>query len=433
MPAAAVAITGMGLVSALGRGVAACWGAVATGRVGVAERPELEGPPFARLTGRVTDVTLPAALSAALAKEEKYLNRGGRLAVIAAAEAVAEAALETAGPPDRRALYVATGDLSMVGYEFLYEATRAAAGVRPDEVDAATLNTVTMDTARPFFLLESLNNNPFSCLAAAFSCMGPGTCLASHSPGGSQALELGVRAVRSGRADAALVVASGSWVGEVPLVELHGLGLLSRGRRGAASFCPFDHRRDGFLAGEGGAAVVLEPADSAARRGARILGLVEGGASHTAPRGSSGVPPRVVLRAMELALEDAGRGVAELGFVCPHGSGTRQGDRSEAESILALLGERAGTTPVAALKPYTGHMGAASDLGEVILGVTAASRSLVPGTPGFTRSEAALRGLGVSAEPRRCAEPRVLSASYGLGGQASAVVVVAALGGSRGA
>lgn len=79
--------------------------------------------------------------------------------------------------------------------------------------------------------------------------------------------------------------------------------------------------------------------------------------------------------------------------------------------------------PVCALKPYTGHMGAASDIAEVVLGILGASRGIVPGTPNFEAGDAGVGGLSISAELQVCAEPRFLSVSYGLGGQSAAAVI----------
>ena len=81
--------------------------------------------------------------------------------------------------------------------------------------------------------------------------------------------------------------------------------------------------------------------------------------------------------------------------------------------------------PICALKPYTGHMGAASDLAEVILGVRAAAAGVVPGTLHFESADPEFADLKISAGQQPCARPRLLSVSYGLGGQSSAVAVEA--------
>jgi 3-oxoacyl-[acyl-carrier-protein] synthase II len=423
-----VAITGIGLVTPLGRGVAANWDAMLAGRSGVREEGESNKPAWMRWVGRVEPLGSDEEVPAPLLPQFRFLNRGARFGFAAASEAVLQAAIPAAVPPARRALVVATGDHSKVGYDFLFPATRAATGGRWREVDREKLNRTSLERVNPLFLLESLNNNPFSFLAAAFGYMGAGTSLASQSPSGSLAVDLAYRSVRAGRADVALAVGCGSWVNEVPLFELAELGLLSRARQGAASYRPFDRHRDGFLAGEGGAAVVLEGMDHARRRGAVVLAAIEGVGSCAAAGARSATADRATLRAMELALADARRSAQALGFVLPHGSGTRKGDGAELASLAALLGDHAPRVPVCGLKPYTGHMGAASDVGEVVLGVSAASGRTVPATPNFRAAETGFAELSIAPSPQPCAHASFLTLSYGFGGQASALVVSASDG-----
>lgn len=420
-----VAITGMGLITALGRGVGANWAAVEAGRTSLAPATDPDKPAWLQCFARIEGAALPEDLPVKLLSQSKFLNRGGVLAVLAALEAVAQAAPPESIPPGERCIYVATGDHTQVGYEFLYPATKEASGGRWLEADAEKLNKATIEKVTPFFLLEALNNNPFSFLTALFNFMGPGTSIASLSPCGAQALEMCARNVRHGRAKVALAVGSGSWLNEITLYELANLGLLSKARRGPASFRPFDRRRDGFLPGEGAAALVLEPLEQARERGAAVLGLVCGVGASTDTAPGLALPDRVAARSLADALADAGWTAADLGFVCPHGSGTAKGDRAELRGVAATLGDRRAGVPVCALKPYTGHMGAASDLAEVILGVRAAAAGVVPGTLHFESADPEFDDMKISAGSQPCGRPRLLSVSYGLGGQSSAVAVEA--------
>jgi 3-oxoacyl-[acyl-carrier-protein] synthase II len=420
-----VAITGMGLVTCLGRGVETNWAAVAAGRTGLAEPVDPAVPAGYQCVGRLDGVALPEDIPTKLLSQGKFLNRGGVLAVLAAREAVAQAAPPEEIPPGERSIYVATGDFTKVGYEFLYPATREATGGTWREVDSGRLNRAAIDKVNPFFLLESLSNNPFSFLSALFTFMGPGTSLASLSPCGGQALELACRNVRYGRAQVALAVGCSSWLNEIPLYELDSLGLLSRARHGSASFRPFDRRRDGFLPGEGAAAVVLEPLEAARARGASILGVVRGlGAAAEAAPGLA-LPERVAGRSMDQALADAGWTAGSIGFICPHGSGTVKGDRAELRAVAGILARDGAVAPICGLKPYTGHMGAASDLAQAILGLRAAAAGVVPATLHFEAAEPEFAALQISAGPLPCTQPRLLTVSYGMGGQSTAAALEA--------
>lgn len=415
-----VAITGLGLLSPLGRGLEESWDALSGGSSALGRDFGEGGPEWMRWAGRVGEVELPADLPREILSQTRFLNRGGHLAVAAAHDALLQAESADHVSPDRRALFLATGDLTAADCAALHPATTIAGDGKGAGREA--INRKAVAEVNPFFLLEGLANNPFSMLAAAFGFEGPGTTLASQSPAGAQALDLAYRSISAGRAEMALVVGCGSWLSTVPRLEMAGLGLLSRCRDGGRSFRPFDRRRDGFIVGEGAAAIVLEAENRAARRGATILGAVEGTSSCLDPGSGLAVAERVTARCMDLALKDAGLAAGDLGCICPHGSGTRKGDHSEGDSLGNLLkGNPA--VPISALKPYTGHMGAASDLAEVALGVFGTARGIVPGTPNFETGDVRAESLSISSAPQECPRPRFLSVSYGLGGQSAAAVV----------
>ncbi len=417
---AKAAITGMGLLTPLGRGPEQSWNALAGGSPSLSHDPEGDGPEWMRWAGRVDSIELPENLPRSILSQTRFLNRGGSLGLTAAHDALVQAGSAEHTSPDRRALFLATGDLTAADCKSLYPATSLA--TNGNVVDQARLNRETVARVSPFFILEGLANNPFSVLAAAFELEGSGTTLASQSPAGAQALDLAVRSVIRGRSDLALVVGCGSWLSVVPRFEMAGLGVLSRCRDGGRSYKPFDRRRDGFIVGEGAAALVLETEDSARARGAKIHGTIESTSSSLEPASGLGVADLVTARCMNLALDEAGLTTRDLGFICPHGSGTQKGDGSEGASLAEILTENP-TLPICALKPYTGHMGAASDLAEVILGVLGTSRETVPATPNFSIGDPGSERLSISASPQPCNQPRFLSISYGLGGQSVSVVV----------
>ncbi len=279
----------------------------------------------------------------------------------------------------------------------------------------------------PFFLLEGLPNNLFSYLAAMYELMGPNGSFSSLSPCGAQALESCERVLRLGEADVGLVVGCASWAHPLVLLELDGLGILSRAKDGAASFRPFDRRRDGFFTGEGGAALLLEAAECAMERGAQPLGRVLGVANcqESAPGRYIPVPAAAVGFSAESALAEAGLAPDDLAFVLPHGSGTPRGDAGELSALLVLQEKAEDAIPIAGWKPYTGHMGSASDLGEIVLGLSALKDGRLPPTPGLDGKDDAFGPLHIPVEECAVAGGAFLSLSHGIGGQSSAIVVAA--------
>ena len=287
------------------------------------------------------------------------------------------------------------------------------------------LNEAVLHQVSPFFLLEGLTNNAFSYLSAMYDMMGPNGSMSSLSATGSQALEYCERVLRMGEADLGIVLGCGSWSNPLILFELDGLGILSRGAEGAASFRPFDRRRDGFFPAEGAAALVLESADRARARGARPLGRVlgTGNFQELSPERNLALPRGASGRACRQALEEGGLPVKDLAFILPHGSGTRQGDRAELGALQDLFRKEGASSPLSGLKPYTGHMGAASDLGELLFGLRALADGVLPPTPGFERADREFEGMDIPAAPRSVQGAAFLSLSLGLGGQASATLV----------
>lgn len=423
----AVAITGMGMVTALGPDLRENLAGVRAGRTGIGPLEGSEGwPERLRYAGRVGELPQLGEIGRKLMSQMKFLNRGSTLGFHSAREAVEGSGINLEDVrPDRRALYVASGDFTNIDYAFLYPAIKDATGGKWEDIDWAKLNASTLGKVNPFFLLESIANNLFSFLSAFYGFMGPNTSMSSLSPCGSNAVELAARAVAQGRADAALAVGCGSWINEVSLLELDGLGVLSRSKNGASSFRPLDARRDGFVPGEGGAALLLEDEEKARARGARILGRVKGLGNRIEHTGGWGfaIPDRVNARSIEEALDDAGLKPAELSLIITHGSATQKGDRSELGSIAAVLGDSGKKVPLCALKPYTGHMGAASDVAEIVFGVEALASGAAPGTPNFEAAGEDFGDLRISAAEQPCEGKDLLSISYGVGGQSSTVVV----------
>lgn len=421
-----VVITGMGLVTPLGVGVEENWRRMKALETGIGYYPQDGVPRFFQYLGKVGSLDLERGVPHKLLGQMKFLNRGSILGFAAAREALTQSEINLPDiPAGRRALFIASGDTTKVGYDFMYPAVKEGCRNQWKEIDTEILNRSTIDRVNPFFLLESICNNLFSFLSACYEFMGPNTTLASHSPHGGNALELACRSIEQGRADVAIAVGCGNWITLIPLYEMEGLGILSQCRDGVESFRPFDRKRDGFIPGEGGAALFLEDSEIARRRGAKIWGTIEGfGNSIEFEKDLSlTVPPRVTAKSLVLALEEAHCGLDDLAFVCPHGSGSPKGDRSELSSIRAVWGAKSERLPITGLKAYTGHLGAASDLAEVILSLRALLEKMVPATLNFNKADPDFSDLKIKGSHGHCEGNRFLSLSYGIGGQSSSVIV----------
>jgi 3-oxoacyl-[acyl-carrier-protein] synthase II len=420
------AITGMGVVSSLASSLEAHWQRILQRATGIGELGGEDVPRSLRFAGRVAnDETLPPGTPPEVLRQGRLISPSSRLGLRAVDEAVRASGVDVLGiAPARKALYIGAADYSKAGYRDFYAAFREAGVTADRPLDAERINRATLHLVDPFFLLEGLTNNLVAFVSRRYQLQGPNVTLASHSPCGAQALELAVRSLLRDEADVAIVVGTCVWSSFMTLLELDALGLLSQCNDGPASFRPFDRRRDGFIAGDGAAAFVLEPQERARSRGARILGSVRAAASFT-DSGTTpglGVSMETAARTMKGALDDAGLRPRDLAFISLHGTGTRKGDRAELSAIAQLLDADRTSTPISGMKPYTGHMGAASDLAEIALALTALGHGLAPATPNFRATDNGFEGVDVIAEHRRVTGRHVLSMTYGLGGQSLAII-----------
>lgn len=421
-----VAITGMGLVTALGGNVSENAKNMRLKKTGIRSFPQKGRKESCQTIAKVDAFAWPAGIPRKIANQMKFLNRSSLLGFTAAHEAMQTSGLDLSRiQPDRRALVLGTGDHTNTGYEFFHSAVQKGTDGTGRPVNSEQFNEACLHEVNPFYILESLHNNLFSFVSSFFELKGPNATLASLSPCGLHALETACRMIRLDHADAALVVGYGNWITEVPLFELQGLGLLCRRQKGAEGFRPLDRRRNGFIPGEGGAALLLEKETEAKKRGAFVQGRILGTGNGVAFDESDSLEPATnsTLKCMALTLQNAGLEPTDLGLILPHGNATRKGDRAEMASIQKLLGKHASSVPVAALKPYTGHIGAAGDIAEVILGIKSLQQEMAPATLHFHSTEERFSNLSVSSKHLPCHKPRFLSVSCGIGGQAAAVAV----------
>jgi len=416
----------MGLVTPLGIGAEENWRNVLAMKTGIAHVPADELPLFMQYKGSVSEVILDRDITPSIQRQMKFLNRGSFLGFAAVHEAFLQAGADLSDTePGRRGLYIASGDLTTAECHFMHGALSDATKDAWQAIDRKTLNESALYKVNPYFLLESILNNSFTCVSAFLECMGPNTSLASHSPCGTQAFELACRSIADGQADIAVAVGCGNWITELPLYEMKGLGMLSSCHTGIHSYRPFDAARDGFIAGEGGAALFLETVERAEKRGARILGKAKGFGNSIAlsDDDSLAIHPEVSARSMKLALDAAGNDLKEYAFICGHGLASEEGDRSELRSIMNVFAGKRSDIPICGLKPYTGHLGAASDIGEIILGMHSAGQGIVPATLNFVEAERDFRHLRISGACQPCHGSSFMTVSYGVGGQSCVSVI----------
>ncbi|MDI6402261.1 beta-ketoacyl-ACP synthase II [Balneolaceae bacterium ANBcel3] len=145
---------------------------------------------------------------------------------------------------------------------------------------------------------------------------------------------------------------------------------------------PFDPERDGFVMGEGAAALILEDYDHAKARGAKIYGEVRGAAMTADAYHISATHPDGIgaIEAMKRALNEAGMDIHDVDYINPHATSTPVGDISEMKAIGSMLGDGKNKVSVSATKSMTGHLLGAAGALEAIISILAMQNNLVPPT-----------------------------------------------------
>lgn len=386
-PRGAIAVTGLGAVSALGPDVAAMLDGLWTGRSGLRAPARLELddlPP--RPVGEVSE--LPG--------DPKTGPATHRLAVAAAREAWHSA--QPPAAPERVAVIMGTTTGGIAASERWYLdhlAQRAS--------DASALTTHAAATVTEF-------------VARALGARGPTMTLSTACSSGANALTVGADMLRAGLVD---VVLAG---GADALCLTTYAGFSSLRLMSDAPCRPFDRRRDGLNLGEGAGCLVLEREVDARARGARIHALFLGSAiscdAHhmTAPAPDGGA----VFNALSEALAEAGVTPAEVDYINAHGTATPANDEAEARALRRVFGRRG--PPVSASKSFLGHtLGAAGAL-EAVITVLSLREGLLPATLNTDSPEDEAPADLVLGGPRSASIRVAVSTSFAFGGNNAVLV-----------
>ena len=382
----AVAITGMGALSALGRGTHVFFEALCSGRVGIRTAKEFASEEYGVHVAACVDTVGPGPRRASL------------LAMEAAREALGQARLDVPFAEEfagRVAVVVGTTLGGILGL---------LPRLRGDNVCVPMTFT---------------HSGPAVDLAAALGAEGPLVVPSVACASGTAAVGLGMELIRQGSADVALVGGVDA-LSDFVFAGFHSLGILD-----PDPARPFGHDRRGLTLGEGAAFLVLESEEHSAARGVSPLALVTGHGLSDDARHITGPDPegKGAAQAMAAALVDAGRTPADVDFVNLHGTGTSFNDAMERHAMYALFGERAREVPVNSIKGVLGHTLGAAGAFEALLLALVVQSGIIPPTVSTRELDPEIDLDVVLGAPRH-AEVRVaLSTTSGFGGLNAALVV----------
>jgi 3-oxoacyl-[acyl-carrier-protein] synthase II len=345
-----VAVTGVGVVSPVGVGAPAFWDALLAGRSGIAPITAFDASRLpVRIAGEVREFDAAAWVGA---KAARRLDRFCHFGLAAADMAIGDARF-------------APGDPERVGTVF----SSGFGGARMIERAALKYRDAGPQAVPALFVPASIVNMAAGQIAERHGFGGPNTCPVTACASSADAVGWGFRLVRDGYADACLVGGAEACVEGAIIAGFANIGALStRNDDPAAASRPFDADRDGFVMGEGAAALMLEPLDEARARGARVYAELCGyGQSCDAYHATAPQPDGAgVARAIRAALHEAAIAPESVDYVNAHGTSTPLLDPIETRALKRGLGDAAAGVAVSSTKSMTGHLlGAAGALEAV--------------------------------------------------------------------
>ena len=402
-----VVVTGLGALTPIGNSVDEFWSALLEGRSGAAPITLFDS---SRMTTKFACEL--KRFDAAEYLDRRTIQRTARftqIAVITAGMALEDAGLDVGAEDSFRCgVEMGTG---IGGFDMMTTQAHTLLGARRMHPLYATMvipNMAAATVAMTYGLRGQNSTNTIACAAS------------------TQAIGSAFRAIQHGQADVMLAAGSEASLCEVGVYSFNAIKALStRNDDPEHASRPFDRDRDGFVAGEGAATLVLEELQHAQARGARVLGEVIGFANtndafHQVAPDESGSAPA---QAITLALQDAGVEPSAVDYVNAHGTSTGLNDKAETQALKLALGEHAHHVAISSTKSMIGHLLGAAGAVEAVATLLCMRDGIVHPTINYETPDPECDLDYTPNEPRRLDIDVAISNGFGFGGQNAVVVL----------
>ncbi len=406
-----VVVTGIGAVSPVGLTADTTWQALISGVSGAGQITAFDTSGFkTTIAAEATDFDPEAHFER---KDARRMDRCTQFALVAANEAMAHAGLVI--DPDS-ALAPRAGAVIGVGF----------GGMATFIEEVRVLDERGPSRVSPIGIPKIIANMAAGTVSIEHNLMGPVSCAVTACSASANAIGDAAEIIRRGAAD--VMVAGGAEAAitdfaVASFAQARALSARNDDPEGASR--PFDLDRDGFVMGEGGAALVLEEREAALARGAQILAEVTGygmsaDAYHiTLPRpGGMGAA-----RAMTAALADAGIEPGDLDYINAHGTSTDANDATETAAVKVALGAAAHRVPMSSTKSMTGHLLGAAGAMEAVVAIKSIETGILAPTINLETPDPDCDLDYVPNEARQTdGVTHAMSNSFGFGGHNVALV-----------
>ena len=408
-----VVVTGMGIVSPVGRGLDANWKGITAGKSVISPITSFDTTEFVAKVGgfvpKGTELGQFDADSVISPKEQRHMDEFIIYAIAAATDAVEDSGWTAPSDEDKERTGVLIGS-GIGGLRTIAETVKAMNENGPRRVS-------------PFFIPACLINLASGHVSIKYGFQGPNHSVVTACATGTHAIGDAARLIRCGEAD--VMVAGGAESAICPL----GIAGFSQARALSTHYNdtpdkasrPWDKGRDGFVMGEGSGVVVLEEYEHAKKRGAKIYGELvgygmSGDAYHiTAPGNNGG------LRAMKAALKSAELTPQDVDYINAHGTSTPVGDLVELKAVKELFGDT--KVSMSSTKSVVGHLLGAAGAVEAIYSIMAMNHNVLPPTVNLEDPAEEVGDFDLVPNVAREKEINVaLSNSFGFGGTNASLI-----------
>ncbi len=403
-----VVVTGMGCLSPVGNTVKETWRSLLDGKSGAGWITHFDASKHkTRFAAEVKGFDGAALFGT---RDARKMDRYTQFATAAAMEALEQSGLKIdESNRDRVGILIGTG---IGGIGTLMEQAEIMRERGPDRVS-------------PFLVPMMISDSAAGMLAIRVGARGPNMAIATACASGNNAIGEALDIIRRGSADVMIAGASEAALVPVAMAGMNVMTALStRNEDPQSASRPFDKERDGFLMGEGAGILIIETLEHAKERGAHILAEITGygttdDAHHISAPAENGAGAAL---SMQLALEDAGLTIDDIGYINAHGTSTQLNDKSETAAIKTVFGEQAYQIPISSTKSMTGHLLGASGAVEAAFCIMAIRDEILPPTINYHTPDPACDLDYVPNHARKASPKHVMSNSFGFGGHNATLV-----------
>ena len=402
-----VVVTGMGALAPNGNSVSEYWDALTAGQSGIDHITYFDTTDFpVKIAGEVSNFDPEQYFDR---KEVRKLDPFSVYALVSSNEAIQMSGLDAGGFDPQRAgvmLGCGIGGITTLLAEHVVLQNRGARRISP------------------FFVTKLIANIAGGQIAIKWDLQGPNQTVTSACASATDAIGLALRLIKSGSADIMVAGGTEASICDLPLAGFSTIRALCNAADPPQSASrPFDKDRGGFVMGEGAGVLVLETEKHAQSRGATIIGELAGYGStndafHVTQPAEGGAG---AVKAMQLAIEDAGAEPEEVDYINAHGTSTPYNDKNETAAIKTVFGDHARKLKISSTKSMTGHLLGASGGIEAIAALKTIEKQTIPPTINYTTPDP---DCDLDYVPNTAEETQVnsvLSNTFGFGGHNAVV------------